>query len=109
MCRAGTARYSPTEEFLIVVEGSVFYEERAPEMVARGSSGTLSGARCVCEAQTTHCVSTGGRLCRRVPPLDRDHVSGRNGRAVQVPATEAIVSSTNSKEEVSVGRTHTHD
>ena len=104
----GLARYSPTEEFLIVVEGSAFYEKRAPEMVARGSSGTLSGTRCVCEAQTQDDVSSGGRLCRRVPPWGRVHVSGRNGRAVQVPATEAIVSSTNSKK-ASVGRTHAHD
>src|ERR1019366_4917512 len=99
----GLARYSPTEEFLIVVEGSASYEERAPEVVARGSSGPLSGTRCVCEAQTQD-VSTGGRLCRRVSPRGRDHVSGRNGRAVQVPATEAIVSSTNSKK--SLGRAH---
>lgn len=77
----GLARYSPTEEFLIVVEGSAFYEERASEMVARGSSGALSGTRCVCETQTQG-VSTGGRLCRRVPPRGRDYVSGRNGRAV---------------------------
>jgi hypothetical protein len=67
-------------------------------MVARGSSGTLSGTRCVCEAQTQDDVSSGGRLCRRVPPRGRDHVSGRNGRAVQVRETEAIVSSKNSKE-----------
>jgi hypothetical protein len=67
-------------------------------MVARGSSGTLSGTRCVCEAQTQDDVSTGGRLCRRVPPRGRDHVSGRNGCAVQVRETEAIVSSKNSKE-----------
>ena len=105
MCvERGLARYSPTEEFLIVVEGSAFYDERAPEMVARGGSGSLSGTRCICEAQKTQDVSsTGGRLCRRVSPRGRDHVSGRNGRAVQVRKTEAIVSS-EIKEKASVSR-----
>jgi hypothetical protein len=60
-------------------------------MVARGSSGALFGTRCVCEAQTQG-VSTGGRLCRRVPPRGRDYVSGRNGRAVSNRETEGIVS-----------------
>jgi hypothetical protein len=75
-----------------MVGKEVLYEERAPEVVARGCSGTLSGTRCVCKAQTPEDGSAGGRLGRRVPSRGRDHMSGRNGRAVQVPETEAIVS-----------------